>query len=211
MDFIEQFVADFTPEELTRLFKKQLLRIAIVGQNEETIRNILSESDPAIVIRRSDLIYVIDGNLSDDIKVMMIMYKYHESEPYLHKSTLVELITSTQNTDFYDRYSEKLNDQLCSDRLFIQNISKPKMFCHLMNRNRIPSYDTLFSIGLSIKDSTILSRCGLLSSPHHELYDDQDKPLVSMNNLFMRCCADGRLGDVKNIMKKMKYKSRQLN
>ena len=211
MDFIDNFVADFTPEELACLSKKQLLRIAIVQRNEQGILNILSDNDPNVIIRESDLTYTMESRVSNYVKVAMIMYEHHESEPYIYSISLIEFITSTQNTDLYDKYyDDKLNNQRNIDMLFIKNISNPKVFSHLMIKNRIANYDTLCNVGMSVKDKAILSKCGLMNLDYDDLWQN-DKPKVPINNLFMRYCADGRLDDVKAIMKKMKHKSRQLN
>lgn len=211
MSFFDDFIADFTEDDLKLLSKNQLLKIAIVNQDVDTIKSILSIPNDKVIIRKSMLMYLMKINIfhqMNDIIKLILTYPYLEYDQIDIDYEIINIITFFQDVQLYDIYYNNyvVRKFYFNQNIFHNNINKTEILSHLVKNNRLIDHITLTNISLSIEKHTNLEKIGLMYSCYDELFDEQGKPKLPVNNLFIRCCADGRIDDIKKIISSHKIK-----
>lgn len=212
MSLIGEFIADFTSDQIIKLSKTQQFIIAILNRDEYTIRKILSIVDEKFVIKDALLREIMRSNFSNDLLSFILLYPHHEYEPsYILRTLIIIIIRDGQDIKFYDAVYEKYlkkEQNVMINVMFFNTFQHRKTFEHSMKTNRICFHQTFLTINFDNEPErkSNLMKCGLMRSDENDLFDDQGQSKVPVNNLFMRCCADGRIDDVRRIINSHKTK-----
>ena len=207
MGFFDDFIADFTPDQIKTFSKNQRLMLAVHKRDEATIRDILSTPDENVIVNEIILMRALESNTSNNTLILILNHLQVENSDQSRLSAqLVGKILDTQDIDLYDvgyeRYLKGDHDMLS----FILSCgSLDIIWHHTIKKNRLCPHEK-FTYMPTPERKIKLMKCGLIRSEHNYLYDDQGQSKLPVNNLFMRCCADGRIDDVRRIINSHKTK-----